>query len=122
MQDVDGRRANADIKNLAQQRRPVPMAQMGPAFEAVRKLTTGWISAVRPSRQPLCGFLRMRNSSHAINDFPHAEERLPGASRSTHSRDAANFLTASKGGGPGRTPKPLPLLDSRFRGNDPSSQ
>jgi hypothetical protein len=49
----------------------------------------GWISAVRPSRQPLRGFLRMRTFLNAIEDIPHAEERLKGASRSTHDVDAA---------------------------------
>src|SRR2546430_15363791 len=29
---------------------------------------------MRSSRQPLRGFLRMRNSVNAIKDFPHAEE------------------------------------------------
>ncbi len=32
-------------------------------------LTIGWISAVRPSRQPLRGFLRMRSFVNDINDF-----------------------------------------------------
>jgi len=41
----------------------------------VKELTIGWIGAVRSSRQPLRGFLRMRNSVNAINHFPHAEER-----------------------------------------------
>jgi hypothetical protein len=68
-----------------------------PDLKAVRKLTIGWISAVRP-RQLLCDFLRMRNFLSAINGFPHAEERPEGASRSTHSRGAANFLTASLAG------------------------
>jgi hypothetical protein len=31
-----------------------------PAFERVKELKSGWIGPVRPSRQPLCGFLRMR--------------------------------------------------------------
>src|SRR5580700_5321262 len=53
------------------------------------ELTIGWISAVRPSRQPLRGFLRMRTILNAINDTPHAEERPEGASRSTHNIDAA---------------------------------
>jgi hypothetical protein len=74
----------------------------------VTESTIGWISAVRLSRQPppvlawgrLCpeeppqvafrrgGFLRMRTFLNAINDSPHAEERLQGASRSTHGVDA----------------------------------
>jgi hypothetical protein len=69
-----------------------------PAKEAVRKFTIGWISAVRPSRRPPCGLLRMRDFLNAIKGFPHAEEHPKGASRSTHGRDAANFLTASKAG------------------------
>ena len=66
-----------------------------PVFEGVRKFTIGWISAVRPSRQLLRSFLRMRDFLNAIKGFPHAEEHPKGASRSTHGRDAANFLTAS---------------------------
>jgi hypothetical protein len=31
-----------------------------PAFERVKELKSGWIGPVRPSRQPLCSFLRMR--------------------------------------------------------------
>jgi hypothetical protein len=50
------------------------------------------ISTVRPSRQPLRGFLRMRTFLNAIKDTPHAEERLKGASRSTHKVDAALAL------------------------------
>jgi threonylcarbamoyladenosine tRNA methylthiotransferase MtaB len=41
----------------------------------VKELTIGWIIAVRSSRQPLRGFLRMRNSVNAIKGSPHAEER-----------------------------------------------
>jgi hypothetical protein len=44
-------------------------------IDLVKELPIGWISTVRSSRQPLRGFLRMRNSVNAINDFPHAEER-----------------------------------------------
>jgi hypothetical protein len=40
----------------------------------VGKSTIGWISALRPSRQLLRSFLRMRNFLNAIKDFPHAEE------------------------------------------------
>ena len=35
--------------------------------------------------------LRMRNFLTATEHFPHAEERLTGASRSMYSRDAADF-------------------------------
>jgi hypothetical protein len=38
-------------------------------------IETGWIGTVRPSRQPLCGFLRMRISVNALGGSPHAEER-----------------------------------------------
>jgi hypothetical protein len=76
----------------------VTLIAVVPAKEPVRKLTIGWISTVRPSRQLLRSFLRMRNFLNAIKDFPHAEERPAGASRSTHSRPAANFLTPSQGG------------------------
>jgi NodT family efflux transporter outer membrane factor (OMF) lipoprotein len=44
----------------------------------VNKLTNGWIGVVRPSRQPLRGFLRMRGILNAIDNAPHAEERLWG--------------------------------------------
>jgi hypothetical protein len=54
-----------------------------PAFAGVRKCPIG----------PLRGFLGMRNCVNAIKDFPHAEERPTGASRSTHNGGAANFLT-----------------------------
>ena len=40
----------------------------------------------------------MRNFLNAIKDFPHAEKRPAGASRSTHNRDTSNFLIASKAG------------------------
>src|SRR5438270_14067362 len=46
-----------------------------PAKEAARKLTIGWIGAVRPSRQLLRSFLRVRGFLNAIKSFPHAEER-----------------------------------------------
>jgi hypothetical protein len=69
-----------------------------PAKEPVRKLTIGWINTVRPSRQLLRSFLRMRHFLNAIKGFPHAEEHPKGASRSTHGRNAANFLTAAKAG------------------------
>ncbi|HEY4039985.1 MAG TPA: hypothetical protein VGM15_14280, partial [Burkholderiaceae bacterium] len=55
----------------------------------MKELPIGWSSAVRPSRQPLRGFLRMRTFLNGIKDIPHAEERLKGASRSTHYVDAA---------------------------------
>jgi hypothetical protein len=76
------------------------VAEISRSAEALKELTIGWMSAVRPSRQPPCpeeppqaasrrgGFLRMRTFLNAINDTPHAEERLQGASRSTHGVDA----------------------------------
>ncbi len=57
-----------------------------PAKAAVRKFTIGWTSAVRPSRQLLRSFLRMRDFLNATKGFPHAEEHPKGASRSTHPR------------------------------------
>jgi hypothetical protein len=72
---------------------------------------------VRPSRQLLRSFLRMRDFLNAIKGFPHAEEHPKGASRSTHGRNAANFLTAAKAGVQGKRLGSWPL-DSRFRGND----
>src|SRR6516164_4582589 len=122
---------------------PAQSSRMRPLFswQPVKELSIAWISAVRPSRQPLRGFLRMRSFLNVINQVPHAEERPPGcvskhaphpssryarassilsqalgvrdffnnindspyaeeppagASRSTHGRDAADFLTASK--------------------------
>jgi hypothetical protein len=47
---------------------------VSPAKEAVNEVRIGWISVVRPSRQPLRGLLRMRNFLNAINRIPHAEE------------------------------------------------
>src|SRR5205809_5279192 len=46
-------------------------------------------TAVRPSRRPLRGLLRMRFVLGAIINSPHAEERPMGASRSTRGVDAA---------------------------------
>src|SRR6516164_7752102 len=77
---------------------PAQSSRMRPLFswEPVKELSIGWISAVRPSRQPLRGFLRIRNFLNAIDVVPHAEERPPSrrrlrrllrttaASRSTH--------------------------------------
>src|SRR6202040_1887819 len=48
-----------------------------------------WITPVRPARRPLCGLLRVSTLLDAISHGPHAEERLLGASRSTHGFDAA---------------------------------
>jgi len=42
------------------------------------------IEAVRPSRRPLRGLLRVRTFLNAIKVLPHAEERSQSASRSTH--------------------------------------
>jgi hypothetical protein len=41
----------------------------------VKKFLVGWSSAVRPSRQPLRGFLRMRTFLNAMKDLPHSAER-----------------------------------------------
>jgi hypothetical protein len=72
-------------------------------FERVKELMIGGISVVRPSRQPLRGFLRMRALLNAISNLPHAEERplrdaacggssgQAGASRSTHDAFAADI-------------------------------
>ena len=59
---------------------PPPGAQTGATSsnscrEPVKEFSNGWISAVRPSRQPLRGFLRMRNFLNGIDEVPHAEER-----------------------------------------------
>src|SRR6516162_5418161 len=60
------------------------------SWQPVKELSIGWISALRPSRQPPCpeeppqaasrrgGFLRMRNFLNYINEVPHAEERPTG--------------------------------------------
>jgi hypothetical protein len=55
-------------------------------------LTIGWISVARSSRQPLRGFLRMRNSVNAIKDFPHAEERPRARLEARNDADAASAL------------------------------
>ena len=72
--------------------------------------TIDWINALRPSRQLLRSFLRMRILLIAIRDFPHAEEHplrdaacggssgQAGASRSTQSLAPADFLTTSFAG------------------------
>jgi hypothetical protein len=59
----------------------------------VEELAVGWSSAVRPSRQPLRGFLSMRNFLNAMNDLPHPEERLEDASRRTHDASAVATLS-----------------------------
>src|SRR6516165_2084567 len=71
------------------------MQTVSPTAEAVRKLTIAGVSAMHPSSQLLRSFLRIRGFLNANKDLPHAEERPAGASRSTHSRDEADFLTAS---------------------------
>jgi len=69
--------------------------------EIVREIDDCWIGVVRPSRRPRSlssgraqrgpggGLLGMRDSLNAVQGFPHAEERLQGASRSTHHLAAA---------------------------------
>jgi hypothetical protein len=78
-----------------------PLPAVVPAKAAVRKLAISWISLVRPSRQPLCGLLRMRIFLMPIRTYLML--RSPqGASRSTHylaTAGLANLLTASKAGG-----------------------
>jgi hypothetical protein len=49
--------------------------RLTPAGERVNESTIGWIGAVRSSRQPLRGFLRMRDFLNAIKSLPHPEER-----------------------------------------------
>src|SRR5205823_867986 len=51
-------------------------------------------SAVRPSRRPLCGLLRMRSDFDAKTKIPHPEE-----ARSAVSKDAGGFCTISAAGG-----------------------
>jgi hypothetical protein len=46
----------------------------------------------------------MRNFLNGIKGFPHAEERSEGASRSTHRRAAASFLTSVFASDNGFTP------------------
>ena len=83
-----------------------------------RPLAKGWISALRSSRQPLRGFLRMRNYINAINDIPHAEER-PARPR----LEARTVLEALRAGQPAPAqyqvrpgepspPHPSPVLSS----------
>jgi hypothetical protein len=47
-----------------------------PAFERVRESELAGLAPSCPSRQPLRGFLRMRDLPHAIHTLPNAEERL----------------------------------------------
>jgi hypothetical protein len=42
---------------------------------AWKEAKSGWIGAVRPSRRPLSGLLRMRDFLYAIKGLPHPEER-----------------------------------------------
>ncbi|MGH6926732.1 MAG: hypothetical protein ACREEV_00335, partial [Dongiaceae bacterium] len=68
----------------------IDSALSAPPRLRVQKPTVGrslgiWIDMVRPSRRPLRGLLRMRNSLIATNNLPHPEERPKGASRRTHS-------------------------------------
>ena len=82
-----------------------------PAFKRVKKLKSGWIGPVRPSRQPLCGFLRMRWFLNAINEYLMVRS-AKGASRTTHDgcaapgfRPEANSFTCSVArAGPSRQP------------------
>src|SRR5690242_4558954 len=53
-------------------------------------LTIGWTGAVRPSRRPLWGLLRMSDSSDAIEGIPHAEERRRRVSK--HARCRCSLL------------------------------
>jgi len=55
--------------------RPCACIPVVPAKERVRELKDGWVGTVRPSRQPRCGFLRMRRFLNAINNVRHGEER-----------------------------------------------
>ena len=50
-----------------------------PAFERVKELKDGWVGTMRPSRQPRCGFLRMRRFLNAINNVRHGGEGAPKA-------------------------------------------
>jgi len=45
-------------------------------YESVKESKVGWISAVRPSRRPLRGLLRMTDFLNVIKGLPHPEERL----------------------------------------------
>src|SRR6266704_2204444 len=87
----------------------VPRQKCTPTLKPVKELKCVWTSAVRPSRRPLRGLLRMRDFLNAITDPTHPEERpksLPqartgGASRRTHDRHAAlslYFFTSSFAG------------------------
>jgi hypothetical protein len=62
---------------------------MDPGFRVCEEIERRWIGAVRPSRQPLRGFLRMTENTNSINVLRYGEERLKGASRTTHNIDAA---------------------------------
>jgi hypothetical protein len=90
-----------------------------PGITGVKKSTISWIDAVRPARWPPCGLLGMRNLLTAIKGLPDAEWRATGAYRSTHGRDAANFLTASIAGENGRLSHLEPLCLSVQRGSLP---
>ena len=44
-----------------------------PVEERLTEFKLSWTSAVRPSRRPLRGLLRMRDFLNAIKDLPHPE-------------------------------------------------
>src|SRR5437870_4637548 len=56
----------------------------GRSYEPLKELKTRWISVVRPSRQLLRSFLRMRDFLNAIKSVPHPEE----AAKAAVSKDA----------------------------------
>jgi hypothetical protein len=61
----------------------------GPGLRACEEIEKAWVGAVRLSRQPRRGFLRMTRIRNPIKGLRHGEERLKGASRTTHSIGAA---------------------------------
>lgn len=67
-----------------------------PAKERVKKSKTRWIRAVRPSRRPRRGLLRMRRVLNAIRRSPHAEERRSALLEARTPSIPANFFTRSK--------------------------
>ena len=94
-------------------------------LRAYEGLPIGWISAVRPSRQPLRGFLRMRSFLNSINVSPHDEddEERPTGSVSKHApRPSSRYAGASsilsqaamKKRGHARGPAPAPTAFAPF--------
>jgi hypothetical protein len=82
------------------------------ALERVKQLKNRWTGAARPLRQPLRGFLKMRNSLNPIIGLAHES----GTNLTNDSR-SLSIRHPRESGGPGQV-LALAALDTRFRGHD----